>query len=136
MSVGCVRGRMLGKARVRLGEPADGKGGVEAADIVRGGAEEDLGVAGLVAEFGEGGVAGGKAGGDQLLMRESALGRGQRGDGGFRDAHLRIEGGEAHEGGAHQQADGGDQRDEQKTAENQSLVETQHVRDGRRIPES
>ena len=62
-------------------------------------------------------------------MGDRALCRCERGDGGFRDAHLGIESREAHERGAHQQADRGDQRDEQNTAENQPLVEAQHQRD-------
>jgi len=130
--LGRILGRVLCQARVFLHEAVDGKRGVEAADVICSGPEKDLGVAGLVAELGEGGVAGRDAGGDQFLMSESALGRSKRGYGGFGNVDLRIQRRQAHEGGAHQQADRGDQRDEQKTAEDQSLVETEHGRKRRK----
>ena len=115
---------MQRQARVFQRQPVDREGGVEAPHVIRGCAEQDLRMSCLVAELGEGGVARSNAGRDQFLMSESPLGRSQRGHGRLRNAYLRIEGRKAHEGGAHQQADRGDQRDEQKTAENQSLVET------------
>jgi len=65
-------------------------------------------------------------------VRKGPLGRGKGGDGGFSDADLSIERGKADEGGAHQQADRGDQRDEEKTAENESLIKTQHSRKSQR----
>ena len=72
--VGRILGRVLGEPRVLLGEAIDGERGVEAADVVNGSAEKELTAAGLVAELGEGGVSGGDAGGDELLMGDGALG--------------------------------------------------------------
>ncbi len=74
-------------------------------------------------------VTGGDAGDDQLFMGHGGAGGGQRGNGGFRNVHLGVERAEADEGGAHQQADRGDQRDEQKAAENQPLIKAQHERE-------
>jgi hypothetical protein len=90
---------MLSEALVLAGEAVGGNGDIKLAHLVDGGAEQDLGVSGLVAKLGESSISAGDAGGDQFLMRERALGGSQGSDRGFRDAHLGVQSGEAHKGG-------------------------------------
>ncbi len=120
--------KVIEQARVAALELIDRNGGIEGGDVGGGGAKEPLGAGGLFAQFGDGGVAGGDAGGDELFMGQRALGGGEGGNSGLGDAHLGVERGEMEERSAHQHADRGDQRDEQKAAENESLIETQHER--------
>ena len=109
-----------------LGEILHVDGRVEAADVVGGSAEVNLGALRLIAKLAEGGVAADDACGDQLLVGHGGASGGNRGHGRFGNMDLFVERGEADEGGAHQQADGGDQRNEENAAENQPLVEAQH----------
>jgi hypothetical protein len=134
--VGWLRGWMLEQPLVFVSEMVDGERGVEAANVFNSDAEQALGVASLVAELREAGVAGGDASGDQFLVSDGSLSRSQGSNGGFSDADLSIERGEADEAGAHQQADRGDQRDEEEAAENESLIETQHSRESEKVLES
>ncbi len=72
ISVG-AGGRVFRESSVLLVEMADGDGWVEIPEVVVGGAEEDLGMGGLLAELSEGGVAGREPGREQLLMGQRAL---------------------------------------------------------------